>query len=303
MHGATTLALISSVALAGGPFDGLRDGLRNLENKVNDAIGSPTPAPAPAPTEGAGNERYDAATRRWTAEIPGFTSHAAQQRHKDWCWAACAEMVHAHYRTRTPEGEPITQERIAQRVTGVGDPASEAARAASYYEIMWALNPDLDYLGGERLAALAQRALEGGEIQFNGRSIVESYLQRTTLGVDTMIPALQQGHPVVAGLRHETKPDEGHAYVVYGAVYEKNGAKTAIRNLLNRIAPENRWAHERLVSDTYRLVAALAIDPQTRKAIEIPVEEFARRVDFMISRPQAREILEKEMSVVTVAPR
>lgn len=285
---------------------------RQLE-KQRESIRQQLPAPlrqdASPPREVGAYERFDEDADHWVAEIPGMTP-VEQKDKQRWCWAACAEMIHARYGTRLEDGQPITQEVVAERITGTGEPNSPGARAASAYEIMWALNPDLPYAVPDRLREGALAALMSGQTEWelDWRRFAESHVQRATVNIDMVVRSLRDGHPAVVGLLpakptgsddpHAPTQEVGHAYVVYGARYVKKGS-AGWRQWLNAVDPENRWLYDRVVSDEYDVRSVLLLNPMHGGREEMEAAEFLERIGFMYTRDEAREILLKELELLS----
>jgi hypothetical protein len=110
-------------------------------------------------------------------KLPGFNRAKAQQKGKDYCWAACAQMILKF------KGETVTQESIVEKIKGK---AREDKRGGTALDIMNSLSGpwrQVSYTNG------------------NGTWIVMD---------------LARNWPVIIGLTTDN-PDLGHACIVTGA--------------------------------------------------------------------------------------
>jgi len=256
---------------------------------------------------------------RFKASCRDFTRVGVRQREPVWCWAACAEMVHKYH---DPES-PLTQERIAELILNAGEEAEteeerqKLVQAAGKYQIMVALNPDLTPGSGKVLGETmneAGRQLESGQgldIEFNYTNMLESQFMRRSVNSDHLVRELAEGQPLVAGLAWEDRDATiGHAYVVYGVVYaheDESGtiAGNIFENIGDTVLGDRGSSLLKTAFDApteFAIVEVELFDPWTGKSEVMDAETFERRVEFMMSRRVAREILFKERDFIDVNP-
>lgn len=256
----------------------------------------------------------------FTAELPDFEAVAArEQDEKVWCWAACAEMVHAYH------GKQIDQAEIAMRIHGAaqgatGEKREQIIRAGTLSEILRALVPDMPPQAIRDGEEAFLGVLSGKKVKLDGRGYMTSQIHRRTVNSDIMIDDLLAGEPLVVGLRFPpanaagaTAPADyqGHACVVYAAEFSlrsEASSRNALEELgsttggwLKKIGLKDGEASDWLkrVPMKYDIRSVSIMDPWTGKPAEIAAGDFAQRVDFMISAREARAILERESLVTT----
>jgi hypothetical protein len=144
----------------------------------------------PAPLEGV-VVKPAKGERLYTVRIEGVEDVLAQQKHAEWCWAACSQAVNkqeARMGHVKFDGEHPTQEQLAEYFKG--DSEDQTAPVAT---IMRAINLDL----------------EVGPLAENGATLQVAGNLMTT---DAMVEALLEGRLAIVGLEY-------HACVVVGATY------------------------------------------------------------------------------------
>lgn len=163
--------------------------------------------------------------RTTTASLPRFERVQTKQDSPVWCWAACAEMIHAYRGRRGPRYE---QSAIAERVTGVGDPRSPEARAASELGIMQALAPN-EEVSFERVGELISKAVTG-EIRLDDRDVQEVISSSPVIIADALsdgkmdrivIDALSKREPAALLLKPTTPEGIGHVVVITGVTWRE----------------------------------------------------------------------------------
>lgn len=313
---------------------GLGSGCGGVSPQIRVANGTTPGTEMAMPLTGGHGAAARIAPNRFETRCEGFASVAAKQRTGVWCWAACAEMVHAY------KGNPMSQEEIAARIHGAGEPGAseaeraEAAQAASYDEIIRALVPEIPPQAQREAKVALDAVLSDRDLDIDTESYLGSHIQRRTVNSDILVDDLLHGEPLVVGLRFlpdrngaggpesasaadapdaPDAPVMGHAYVVYGVDFARraavvpdeanNGATGFTGGLLQKIGLSRDEADEYQqwlgrVPYKYDLIAVHLLDPWVGEAVTMEAAEFARRVDFMISGREAREILEKERILV-----
>ena len=251
-----------------------------------------------------------------TTTLKDFEALDWEQKEPVWCWAACAEMILRF------NGEEATQESIATRIHGADKDGGTKIEAASFYEVMRALNPDMDVSPFDSLwAQVAARAEDDPSLVLNMKFGVDAAVAASA-ALDQFVPNkqvavedLRNGHPAVVGLADPELPDMGHAYVLIGAVYtinksgdwSKQGKKwfDDLGEALGQDAtPDNADEMEdvadKVDGERYSASEVTLVDPWTGTVVTMTGEEFSNRVDFVISRRQARKTLSKWQSIATV---
>jgi hypothetical protein len=239
-------------------------------------------------------------------ELRGFEANKVQQERDVWCWAACASMVHGW------NGRSMTQEQVADAIhrrAGSEDP--EKVAAATNYEIMLALCdeeervaleqnweqwqdrlgqvllptvPDPKYAGMTPEQEEAARSEEAGYLIGKATG---AFLQRFMehMSLDDAMADLQAGQPVVVGLDKQVPGTDtfyGHAVVLYGL----------------RVKHEPVEPSQFLRKSGYTYLTAIMLDPENGERWELDATLFADRQDFMMSQPQARQTLAKELGAL-----
>jgi hypothetical protein len=125
----------------------------------------------------------------WAAGIPSneFEFFAARQRHSNWCWAACVQMV-LNYR-----GVSVSQEQVVQRIFGGAMPDVPGQPD----QILTALTGWAFTRNGQPVM------LTSSPFAFDGSEIVRDLAERW---------------PIVVGVK--TSPTSGHAYVLTAVTYQ-----------------------------------------------------------------------------------
>lgn len=225
-----------------------------------------------------------------TAECRNFTRVATTQRDPMWCWAACAEMIHAYY------GRTITQEEIVAQImsaTSAEDGNSQAA--ATNRQMLLALHPDYQQEKARYMSRLKARGA-GSSLRIDTELYISSQLEPYTVNTDAAIDSLRRREPLIAALREDRSSTLGHAYVLFGATYVVRPPDS--RRDLNREL--QGWFRDAATVVPYRygLVSVELIDPYTGQSVTLDAETFGSRMDFMISRDSARRALEDEYKAI-----
>ena len=155
--------------------------------------------------------------------IPDFPRRGVVQEAPVWCWAACTQMVLAHYDIEED------QNAIATRIHGTNPDDTARVQAASKYEIACALagvtGPDRvpfdlvwkGFLDSAKRYDPVQ--LQDASVSFGGAKeaseLAALWLPTTSVTLQDMRDLSK--HPMVVGLRDSQDDSMGHAYVLYGA--------------------------------------------------------------------------------------
>lgn len=231
------------------------------------------PSADPVPTRGRGKVTK-LGPNLFRAECDRFAALQAEQRHDDWCWAACAQMI------RQYQGERVTQEQIAQRIRGAGD-----RQTATVDEIMLALNPDMtrDWA----------KLLNNRKITITPAHWLGAELRKQAITTDSIVQEISQGSPLVIGM---TQPGgaRGHACVAYGVTYSRND--TGVTNLFRSAGGS---VLDVLIA-RYDVQQVDLVDPWPdgggRKTIDASVVNGG--LDFMISKSESRAILAEGLKAI-----
>ena len=247
---------------------------------------------------------------RTRAECPNFKDIAVKQQTPVWCWAASAEMVHKFY----DPASPITQEQLAKDITHVSGNDPKKAKAAGLQEIMVALNPEIGKERVQRGASMMESRIRSGSTAAPTFDAVDFALGQTapwSASSDDLIEAVAGQNPAIVGLRGEGQK-MGHAVVVYATSYEPvrtDAGKSIGSALFGAVAKEAGSRHgvrEDQVDAAgvgkappkFRLAEVEYIDPMDGKRYKLNAEGFRNRVDFIMTKARAREILDRQMNVV-----
>lgn len=229
------------------------------------------------------------AANRFDADCERLEAIEVQQETNVWCWAACAEMIHRYY------GRKISQTEIAEKIHKRNTDTNQInVSTAVPDEIIVALNYDLKDRWDEIQEQHKQRIAQGkgGSIRTDLSGYVNSYLDQYSINSDDLVTEIQQNTPLVIGLSGADGSGSGHACVVTGVTY---GVVTPSafdewiskgKSLFGRY-PKNFCIDE-----------VRYIDPWDGQHKSITGADFKERVDFMISKRQAREILEQRLRVL-----
>lgn len=240
-----------------------------------------------------------------------FPQLAVQQEQPVWCWAACAQMILKF------NGVETTQEEVAKRIQGVEPGGEVKVEMASRYEILCALNPDHPRSEFEAVWAGLKREIADMDSLLSGSLRVDlSPSEATSIALDRLAPEqspavaeLLDGQPAVVGMRESKESREGHAYVLYGADFEVRNpsalnrwAADAAQTVTGKLFSDAQgfYLFERLVPEDHTILAVHLIDPSDGIPLEMGAAEFAERVDFVITRKQARMLLEAWSGLVLV---
>jgi flagellar biosynthesis regulator FlaF len=248
------------------------------------------------------------ATRK-RAECPNFKNVAVKQQTPVWCWAASAEMVHKYY-----GNNDVTQEALAQQITNVSGTDAKKAKAAGLQEIMVALNPDFRERVTQRSAdLLTARAQTGDDSmpRFDAVDFALGQMAPWSATSDDLIDAISTQNPAIVGLRGEGQ-SMGHAVVVYATSYEpipddagKKAGASIFGAVLKEVGARNGVREDQVDASgiargpaKYKLSEIEYIDPMDGKRYRLNAEGFKNRVDFIMTKPRARDILERQLIAV-----
>jgi hypothetical protein len=211
-----------------------------------------------------------------------------------WCWAACAQMIHAYY------GTEISQKALAERIHGDEPDGSPKVEAAAYHEIMTALNPDVKTDPLDRAATALETTRDGRvDVSVDYMSYAKAVKDRYSINSDVIVKELLSRAPVVV-VMNEDPSDEtlNHAYLLEAAGFCVE-EPTAVERIADD-ALEGYLLNPASYPKYYGLRWVEAIDPYTGQVVRFDGGEFAKRVRFMISKQRARKILEEETRLLTI---
>lgn len=290
MKTARLMVLLAAAVLAGGCS----------QQRVSTANETLLTQQAEGPAASGRGQVQRLGSNRFSAGCPGFESLAAKQQTEVWCWAACAEMVHRW------NGGKVTQAEIAERIHGAGVNASgeaeraKAIRAASFREVMRALSPGVyEQSLSARLNELGEAANDSDQkatIEVDLAELVRARVEAGTTNSDVMVLDLAAGNPSVVGLFDGPEAEMGHAYVVHAAEFSRrknNLLDTSFSAAVGQFGGD-RYARE------FPLWSVHLIDPWTGEAVVLAAEDFAQRVEFIISAREAEQILRREAEAIRV---
>lgn len=250
----------------------------------------------------------DVGENEFEAACEGIVARASEKQAEPvWCWAACAEMIHKHY------GHSISQKALAERIHGATEQGVRVD-AATYHEIMRALNPDLDT---DAVGRLTEILFKDGKVAAQVRpwGYLASFGQRMfAVNSDVMIHELQQNNPVVVVLTEDPDAPMEHAYVLYRASYSVENPQIWGRKLaqlgdkakemnIDVLPSDWNWQEDLEASvrpKFYGLRWVELIDPYDGQSVRLDGASFRDRVRFMISKKRARGILELEIDAVEI---
>lgn len=260
-------------------------------------------------------------------ELSALPVAAVKQEQLVWCWAACAEMILRFHGIETTQEEIAT--RISGADDGGALKVETASRyeilcalnpdlPRGEFEALWK--------GIEDQVLDADRWLEGNfrlDLELDRPHAFQAAFDRLVPNKSLALEELLAGHPSVVGLRESKDVREGHAYVLFGARYSKRragfggflkglgdaaleaGAEDVLApDLTEEVrAAQATWNDELgklgieaptklFASADYSIHEVHLVDPWEGVRVSMPYEEFSRRVDFVITRSYAREILE-----------
>jgi hypothetical protein len=262
-------------------------------------------------TEATASTQPSAARVR--AECPNFRDVIVKQQTPVWCWAASSVMVRKYY----DPNDPVTQESLAQQITNVSGDDPKKAKAAGLQQIMVALNPDYSKRVAERsgqlLAQTIQTRAAGGSnaLTVNLADVAIGQVAPWSASSDDLIDAVTSKNPAIVGLRAEGA-SMGHAVVVYAASYEPvqaDAGRSAMGQIWGQIVKDEaskrgvRGDQVDAVGVTkgpakYRLAEVEYVDPMDGKRYKLNAQGFKNRVDFIITKERAREILDRQLASV-----
>ncbi|MGE3108656.1 MAG: papain-like cysteine protease family protein [Phycisphaerales bacterium] len=224
---------------------------------------------------------------RFDAECERFSAIAVQQETDVWCWAACAQMIHKYY------GRDVPQAEIAEKIHKRNADGSVNVQSAGLDEIVVALNFDLkerwDQYQAQRLENIG--AGKGGSVRTDLASYINSYIDQYAINSDDLVSELQSNTPLVIGLS-ASDTSLGHACVVTGATY---GIVTP--SLFDQWVQKSQSVFGRYPK-AYCLDEIHYVDPWDGQHKSLSGSEFKQRVDFMVSKRQARDILEQRLKAI-----
>lgn len=260
------------------------------------------------------------------ATLKNFRGIVSQQESWLWCWAACTEMIQKFTETDRNGVAVETQEEIVRRVKGLDSETSKAKiEAASRYELLCALNPDLQpqipfgtiWDGISNQIERNPDLLLNPTISLTKENLAFLAAEKTLPDRRLYLADLEAGYPIVVGLRESDAEEaahegpSGHAYVLVGASYTKTstlseefvkgttrffswifgiftGNFTASENLA--IAAD--VSYKRVKPDGFDIHSVQLVDPALpMDDLRLSFEEFEQRLMFAMSPSAAREQL------------
>lgn len=219
--------------------------------------------------------------------LQSFPRYYVRQSSYQDCWAACASMVLKFHRRcgRLSDGRDgcdplVIAARIQEHLQGSSTPAD--IRAASEYEIIRALSDAPDFSFRYYLQKIAGMR-EGATIGFNPlQPVLNRLTSRTADREALVIYALQQGDPVVLGLRNAPGAAvEGHVVVAHAADirFRRVGVGGGLLLSTTQILGAPSLGKE-ITAEVTRVYIA---DPEREDAPPLTREEFLDRVVFVMS--------------------
>lgn len=248
---------------------------------------------------------------RVRAECPNFKDVIVKQQTPVWCWAASSVMVRKYY----DPNDPVTQESLAQQITNVSGTDPAKAKAAGLQQIMVALNPDYSKRVADRSGQLLAQSLQnrggGNSLSVNMVDLAVGQVAPWSASSDDLIDAVVGRNPAIVGLRAEGA-SMGHAVVVYGASYEpvaKDQGRAAMNQIFGQIMKDEASKHGVRADQVdavgvtkgppkYRLAEVEYVDPMDGKRYKLNAQGFKNRVDFIITKERAKEILDRQLQSV-----
>lgn len=268
-----------------------------------------------------------------TYVLPGFV--AVKQEEPVWCWAACAEMILRFHGIETKQSE------IAKRIDGVDSEGVLKVEAASRFEILCALNPDMPRGEFEALwSGVEQSVLDSDAwleekwnrtVTFDRSRAVNAAFDKLAPRDSPIVEDLLAGHPAVVGLRESEDAPSGHAYVLFGAKYAPRarsswrlpaglGDVMVSEATASLLGPETspdvlrrfrdlqtecerfgiKSVDQFIQTSAYQIHEVELVDPWEGETITLSIEEFVPRVDFVITRSYARQVLENWQEIARV---
>lgn len=258
-----------------------------------------TPAVAPDVPwrpRGKGVESND-----YAVSCPRIKACEREQEEAVWCWAACAQMIHRYY------GHEVSQQELADRIHGHNEGGTVNVEAASYHEVMAALNPELPKNELENLRAQSLAAAKRIEKGQRSANVSVDYMSYARSKVDEMLPVnsdviveeLGRGAPVVVVLSQGEDATLEHAYVLWGAGFAVESSFVAGHGLDRSmegwvVDPIGKYARK------YSLRWVDVIDPYDGQSVRLTGGDLRDRVKFMISKERSKQILQNEMKLVGI---
>lgn len=246
---------------------------------------------------------------RVRAECPNFKDVIVKQQTPVWCWAASSVMVRKYYNA----SDPVTQESLAQDITHVSGDDPAKAKAAGLQQIMVALNPDYTKRVADRSSQLIAQKIttRDGSITANVTDMAIGQVAPWSASSDDLIDAVTTSNPAIVGLRNEGA-NMGHAVVVYAASYEPVKAdvgKSVFGGVMDSVTKKvagDRGVRADQVDAIgvtkgpakYKLAEVEYVDPMDGKRYKLNAQGFKNRVDFIITKERAREILDRQLGAV-----
>lgn len=141
------------------------------------------------------------------------TIERVPQEKPNWCWAACAQMIHAAH------GRTFTQHELEQHVQGTQDDPD--GQAAVYRELLIALAPDIEpdvlvHLRDEFVQSLLQGHTK---VEVDPLGIAWAQVAHYAVNSDSLVEALRGGSPGLVVLDEGPDVSWEHAYVANGVGY------------------------------------------------------------------------------------
>jgi hypothetical protein len=249
-----------------------------------------------------------------SAGIDNFPRIAAKvQQEPVWCWAACAEMILAFH------GRAVTQQEIVDRVHGEiairnallkddygrpienGVPDARIVQAATFDEILWAMNPDMQSMR-ERLEVLRGKMQGQGNrsVEFDLGSLLGAELAMlTSKDPDTIVRSLAAREPAIFVLGGMDGAEMGHAEVAFKVEYVDKGLWKQGSNAVFDAAAASFDSMLTPLFDSCQIVRLHSVDPangQTR----IYTGEEVKKFSLYVTKAKAREILQKRLNSIDV---
>lgn len=244
---------------------------------------------------------------RHEARLLGFENHVRPQEKDVWCWAACAQMIHSF------NGKQLEQSELARSIHGLGPEENVRIAAATRYEIMCALNPDLPRHEFELVwNGLRARLLESlpsggpGEVKLSTAASVNIAVDKLWPPKSIAVDDLQAGHPLVVALRDQADPTLGHLYVCSGASWTPPSPFRAVAaSFVSNLSSSSEIAknlNDGLLGGGHQVHWLELVDPQGPSVAQVPFEDVRERIDFCLSASAARSTLLAWHELIQVKP-
>lgn len=249
--------------------------------------------------------------RRLDVRLIGFEPFIREMEEDVWCWAACAQMVHAY------NGQEKMQRDLVKSIHGTDANDEIRVSTAKRYEILCALNPDLSDQPFELIwqglrDKLAKSLFAGGDqrLTVDTNELLDIAVNRLWPPKTPSVEDLLAGHPLLVGLRDAADPTQGHVYVctgiswtpaagLWGSAVNSGFLSRGVGAGDSGVVPfVKRAIFGRGTLHWLELVDP--VDGQTRR---VPQAELEGRLSFSISASQARQELLAWRDLVRVKSR